>query len=249
MKRITKTAVTLFLTALLLTGFAGCGRGIENSTESTTAQEVTDAAEAAEPAKTVADKSDGKVPAGIFKAAELIKLGEHTYYPEDLFKDGGRNEKLKDYLISQLEKADKELHDDVYVHGVGEAEEKDAYRFFGNMMNDGVIYEKANMTCWYESETKSNVWNYDSSFRRTDFSKSGLRPAEAFFADVYEKASSSEALEKMREDKVTGGTYLLFSDAGGRLFYRFTVNKHSIVEVDAKTGEFTRERYWDGWYT
>lgn len=248
MKRITKTAVTLFLTALLLTGFAGCGKGGVKSTAGALAPSA-DVAESSADVKSLAGKNDSKVPSGIFKEAELIKVGEHTYYHSGLFNDGGRNERYKDYLLSQLEKADKELHDDIYVHGVGEAEEKDRYRFFGNMMNDGVIYDKADMTCWYEAGSGSNVWNYDSNFRRTDFSKSGLRPAEDFFEAVFEKASSPEALKKMNKAKVTEGTYLLFSDAGGRLFYRFTVNKHSIVEVDAKTGEFIRERYWNGWYT
>ncbi|MBP1568733.1 MAG: hypothetical protein J6U36_08860 [Oscillospiraceae bacterium] len=244
----TKTAVTLFLTALLLTGFAGCGKGVVKSTAATSAP-AADVTEASAAAETLSGKDESKVPAGIFKAAELIKVGEHTYYPAGLFNDGGRNEKYKDYMLSQLEKADKQLHDDVYVHGVGEAEEKDEYRFFGNMMNEGVIYDKADMTCWYEAGSGSNVWNYDSNFRRTDFSKSGLRPAEDFSEAVFEKASSPEALKKMNKAKVTEGTYLLFSDAGGRLFYRFTVNKHSIVEVDAKTGEFISERYWNGRYT
>ena len=151
-------------------------------------------------------------------------------------------------MLSQLEKADKDLHDDIYVHGTGESEVKGEFRFFGFMMKDGVIWETANMTCWYDEE-KGSFWDIDSSFRRVEFSKNGLRPAEDFFGAVYEKASSPEALNKMGEDKVTESSYLLFSDAGGRLFYRFTVNKNSIVEVDAKTGEFTRERYWNGWYT
>ena len=245
MKKTTKTALSLLLAAALMTGIAGCGK---SQAESTTAA-ASDVTEVSTQSEIPAAKADNKVPEGIFKAAVLIKIGEHTYYPEGLFNDGGRDEKYKDYMISQLEKADKELHDDVYVHGIGEAEEKGEYRFFGNMMNDGVIYEMANMTCWYDAETKSNVWNYDSSFRRTGFSKSGLRPAEDFFTDVYEKASSPEALNKMDESKVNEAAYLLYSDANGRLFYRFSINKNSIVEVDAKTGEFTRERYWNGWYT
>jgi uncharacterized membrane protein YkoI len=38
-------------------------------------------------------------------------------------------------------------------------------------------------------------------------------------------------------------------DSNGKLYYRFTVNKYSTVDVDAKTGEIISERYWDGIYT
>ena len=150
-------------------------------------------------------------------------------------------------MISQLEKADKDLHDDIYVHGIGEAEERNEYRFFAFMMKDGVIYENGYMTCWYVAETKSNNWDYDSSFRRTDFSKSGLLPAEGFFGKVYEKASKSDEVLSVK-DTVTG-KYLLMCDSNGKLYYRFTVNKYSTVDVDAKTGEIISERYWDGIYT
>ena len=50
-------------------------------------------------------------------------------------------------MISQLQQADKELHDDIYVHGIGETEVKGEFRFFGNMMKDGVIWDTAEMTC------------------------------------------------------------------------------------------------------
>ena len=254
MKKTIKTTFTLLLTVLILAGLAACWKKPVPSTTTTANETETDATIAISTGTvyetTEAVKDDSSAPAGAFKAAALVKIGGHTYYPEGLFNDGGRNEKYKDYMISQLEKADKELHDDIYVHGIGEAEEKDEYRFFGFMMNDGVIYEQGYMTCWYVAESKSNVWDYDSSFRRTDFNKSGLLPAEDFFGKVYEKASKAKKItEAYGFDGRITGTYLLEVNAKGNLFYRFTVNKFSTVDVDAKTGEIIRERYWDGWYT
>ena len=261
MKKTIKTTFTLLLTAFILAGLSACWKKPVPSTTTTANETETDATiaistgtvnETAEVslAETPAAKNDSNVPAGTFKPAVLIKLGEHTYYPEGLFNDGGRNEKYKDYMISQLEKADKDLHDDIYVHGIGEAEERNEYRFFAFMMKDGVIYENGYMTCWYVAETKSNNWDYDSSFRRTDFSKSGLLPAEGFFGKVYEKASKAEKITNAYGfDGSITGTYLLEADSKGNLFYRFTINKFSTVDVDAKTGEIIKERYWDGVYT
>lgn len=195
---------------------------------------------------TVNECVDSSASAGAFKEAELIKIGKHTYYPEGLFNYNDRDRDYKDHMISQLTEADKDLHDDVFVHGIGESEVKGEFRFFGLMMNDGVIYDCAQMTCWYDDE-QGNVWSNDSKFRRADFSKSGLIDAETAFGKVYENASKSDKVKRV-SSKVTG-TYLLMCDSEGKLYYRFTVNTYSTVDVDAKTGEIFSERYWDGIYT
>ena len=259
MKKSIRTTFTLFLTALILTGFTACGKGpVQSTTKGDSEADATIAISTgtvyetteAPLAQDTASKGSVSAPAGAFKAAELIKIGEHTYYQKALFEESDRDRKYKDHMISQLEQADKDLHDDVYVHGIGESEEKNEFRFFGNMMSDGVIYDSGVMTCWYES-SKGSFWEIDySKFRRTDFSKSGLLPAEDFFGVIYERASKAEKITNAYGfDGSITGTYLLTVDAQGNLFYRFTINKYSTVEVDAKTGEIIRERYWDGVYT
>ena len=265
MKKTAKTTFTLFLTALILTGLAACNKGPAPSTTTDTAATVKadvttvytldvsgdgsdDASDAAsDPSESSQDKSGSRAPAGAFRSAELIKIGEHTYYQESLLDDSDRNRNYRDYMLSQLEKADKDLHDDVYVTGIGEAEEHGEFRFFGKMMNDGVIYSSADMTCWYDSEN-GNFWEIDhSKFRRTDFSKNGILPAEDFFGEIYERASKSDDVSYFSDD-ITG-TYLLVADTEGNLYYRFTINRYSTVDVDAKTGEIILERYWNGIYT
>lgn len=245
MKKTIKTAFTLLLTAALMTGFSGCKK---STPESTANESIVSLVSSAKVADEAAAENKSGVPAGIFREIELLKIGEHTYYPADLFESNDRNKHYKDHMISQLQQADKELHDDIYVHGIGETEVKGEFRFFGNMMKDGVIWDTAEMTCWYD-EQKGSEWSINPKFRRSDFDKNGLIKAEDLFGAVYEKASRPEALKKMNKAQVTEGAYLLFSDGGGRLFYRFAINKNSIVEVDAKTGEVIGERYWNGRYT
>lgn len=259
MKKTIRTTFTLFLTALFLTGFTACGKKPAQSTtagekeaDATIAISTGTVYETTEASLDQAPVSKGNVsaPAGAFKAAGLVKIGEHTYYQDGLFEGSDRDKKFKDHMISQLKQADKDLHDDVYVHGIGESEERGEFRFFGNMMSDGVIFESGVMTCWYESG-KGSFWEIDySKFRRTDFSKSGLLPAEDFFGEIYARASKADKIiNAYGFDGSITGTYLLVADAKGNLFYRFTINKYSTVDVDAKTGEIIRERYWDGVYT
>ena len=245
MKTPIKKTLIVFLAALMMTGFAACGK---KPAETAVPERKTEAKEASAGEKNeTVEKADSKVPAGAFKEAKLIKIGEHTYYPEDLFDHSDRDKDCKDHMISQLTQADKELHDDIYVHGIGESEVKGEFRFFGLMMNDGVTYDCAEMTCWYDGE-KGSAWSIDySKFRRADFNKSGLINAEDAFGKVYERASKSDKVLSVK-DTVTG-TYLLMCDSKGTLYYRFTVNIFSTVDVDAKTGEIISERYWDGVYT
>ena len=247
MKTPIKKTLIAILAALMLTGFAACGKEPAVTTVTPVPERKTEAKEASagENNETV-EKADSKAPAGAFKETKLIKIGEHTYYPEDLFDHSDRDRHYKDHMISQLTQADKELHDDIYVHGIGESEVKGEFRFFGLMMNDGVTYDCAQMTCWYDGE-KGSAWSIDSRFRRADFNKSGLINAEDAFGKVYEKASKSDKVKEVNS-KVTG-TYLLMCDSNGKLYYRFTVNEYSTVDVDAKTGEIISERYWDGIYT
>jgi hypothetical protein len=247
MKTPIKKTLIVFLAALMMTGFAACGKESAATAMTPFPERKTEAEEASagEKADTV-EKAEAKAPAGAFKETTLIKIGEHTYYPEGLFDQSDRDRDYKEHMISRLTQADKDIHDDIYVHGIGESEVKGEFRFFGLMMNDGVTYDCAYMTCWYDGE-KGSFWSNDSKFRRSDFNKSGLINAQDAFGKVYEKASKSDKVKEVNS-KVTG-TYLLMCDSKGTLYYRFTVNKFSTVDVDAKTGEIISERYWNGDYT
>lgn len=276
-KKMNKTAVLLAAT-LALTAFSACSRDVETTmsketrvtetmesevsetppSETTTAETATETttettetrvtetmeSEVSEtpPSETAAESPASK----LFEAQVLNKIGEHTYYPQELFQRD-REKKYKNDILSQLEEADKELHDDVYVHGVGESEIKDRFRFFGKAMMDDVVLESADMTCWYD-EGQGSHWEINSDFRRTGFDKSGLIDPADVFAKVYDGASKSK--KALREGKGSiSGSYMLIVRNDGTLCYRFTINKYSEVDVDAKSGEILSERYWDGRYT
>lgn len=270
-----KKSIALILSLILIAGLTACGKTesketsvttvqMTETTESTIVTEDTEATESTAVKETKATENttaeitesttvtEKVEKAGqsseIFMKSELIKLGEHTYYPKELFINDVRGVKYEDHMLSQLEEADKGLHDDVYVHGIGESETKGKFRFFGMMMEDGVIFDTADVTCWYDPESGS-AWSINySNFRRTDFDKSGLINAEDVFDEVYQRASKSNQALEVGHGKISG-TYLLAVNNAGRLYYRFTINIYSSVDVDAKTGEIIQERYWNGQYT
>ena len=97
---IKKTLIAIFA-ALMMTGFAACGEDPAATTITPFPDRKTEAKEASagEKADTV-QKADSKAPAGTFKEAKLIKIGEHTYYPEDLFDHSDRDRDYKDHMIS-----------------------------------------------------------------------------------------------------------------------------------------------------
>ena len=248
-KRVTK-AIAILLSAACMAGFTACGTITEESKE--TDASVTDKGEYEASDETTEDTTSAGTAINGFTEANLIKVGEHTYYPDYLFKSD-RDKSFKDYILSVFEKSDKDLHDDIFVYVIMESETKDEFRFSAKMLINGVILEEGEMMNWYSPET-GYVWDYDfSKFRRCDFSKSGLIPVEEACKTVYEDAkANSDKLYKGYNENYSDniyGTYLLKTDGQGNLYYEFTVNYCSIVTVDAKTGEIIQVRYWNGVYT
>jgi hypothetical protein len=73
-------------------------------------------------------------------------------------------------------------------------------------------------------------------------------PDDAGDVCIYDMAKLYKGYNDNYSDDIYG-TYLLKTDGQGNLYYEFTVNYCSIVNVDAKTGEIIQARYWDGKYT
>ena len=239
MKNTVNKTITILISAAFFAGFTSCGVGTgrgdkeEEITEDTTS------------AIYAANIDNDAVKA--FKEAKLIKVGEHTYYPDYLFESDDRDKKFKDYILSVLKKSDKGLHDDIFVYVIMEAETKDEFRFSAKSIMDGVILEEGEMMNWYTPET-GYVWDYDfSRFRRCDFTKSDLVPIEEACTTVYEDAKANS--EKLYNENKIYGTYLLKADGQGNLYYEFTVNYCSLVTIDAKTGSIIKAHYWNGDYT
>ena len=231
-------AIALLISAVCITGLAACETGT-GSMPDKPVQSVarTDAGRDTEPiTSAVSAENAGTDAMSAFQEAELIKVGEHTYYTDSLFLYESDNED-KDRVLSILEGSDKELHDDIFVYVIMQAETENEFRFSAKIIMDGVILEEGEMMNWYTPET-GYVWDYDYlRFRRCDFTKSGIIPAEEVYTTVYEDAKANA--QKLYKGSDIYGTYLLMADGQGELYYEFTVNKYSTVLVDAKTGSVT----------
>ena len=229
MKNTAIKAILILISAMCFAGFTACGVSTDSSMETNYAENV------------------NKKAVKAFKEAKLIKVGEHTYYPDYLFESDDRDKKFKDYILSVLEKCDEDLHDDIFVYVIMEAETKDEFRFSAKIIMNDVILEEGEMMNWYTPET-GYVWDYDySKFRRCDFTKSDLVLTEEACTTVYEDAKANS--EKLYNDNKIYGTYLLKADGQGNLYYEFIVNSYSLVTIDAKTGSIIKTQYWNGIYT
>ena len=229
MKNTAIKAILILISAMCFAGFTACGVSTDSSMETNYAENV------------------NKKAVKAFKEAKLIKVGEHTYYPDYLFESDDRDKKFKDYILSVLEKCDKDLHDDIFVYIIMEAETKNEFRFSAKVIIDGVIFEEGEMMNWHSPET-GYVWDYDySKFRRCDFTKSDLVPTEEACTTVYSDAKANS--EKLYNDNKIYGTYLLKADGQGKLYYEFTVNDCSLVTIDAKSDSIIKAHYWNGDYT
>lgn len=244
MKKTASKAIAILLTVACMTGFTACSSGMSGSKETEAEAENSD--QTIE--DTTADDSAGTAGAStsVFTEANLIKVGEHTYYPDYLFMSD-RDKKFKDYIISVFEESDKDLHDDIFVYVIMEAETKGEFRFSAKVMMDGVILQEGEMMNWHSPEA-GYVWQYDfSKFRRCDFNKNGIISADEAGQTVYKDAQANST-ELYNGDDISG-TYLLKADGQGNLYYEFTVNRFSTITVDARTGSIIQAHYWDGIYT
>ncbi|MBP5186615.1 MAG: hypothetical protein J6040_06130 [Clostridiales bacterium] len=174
-----------------------------------------------------------------FSEAELIKIGEHTYYDSNLLYRYGREDD-REHISELLEAADASLHDDTLVCEIHESEYKDEFWFYGKMMINGYVYDSATMMAFYEPET-GNVWDYDiAHFRRSDPKYGKILPMEDLNAAVY------EAMAKYMGNKKISGTYLLKVDGFGEVFYEYRIGRWSFAQVNAYTGEIIMAIYDDG---
>ena len=130
MKNTAIKAILILIFAMCFAGFTACGVSTDSSMGTNYAENV------------------NKKAVKAFKEAKLIKVGEHTYYPDYLFESDDRDKKFKDYILSVLEKCDKDLHDDIFVYIIMEAETKNEFNhvikdasIITVSLYDGSVYE------------------------------------------------------------------------------------------------------------
>ena len=260
MKNTVNKTITILISAAFFAGFTSCGVGTGSSMETNTPGQTLEEtnAEIKDNEEEITVKITEDTTAAIYAAnvdndaveafqeAKLIKVGELTYYTDYLFRSD-RDKMFKDYILSVLEECDKDLHDNIFVYVIMEAETKDEFRFSAKIIMNDVILEEGEMMNWYTPET-GYVWDYDySKFRRCDFTMSDIVPPEEACTTVYEDAKANS--QKLYNGDNISGTYLLKADGQGNLYYEFTVNKYSSVTIDAMTGSIIKAHYWNGIYT
>ena len=265
MNKTTRNITAILLTAAMLSGLAACSKQNPKDSDPETSKPLEskitfelnepvihidsddskpDEDAAAGGASQETNQPDNDVPSATvkpFNPANIIKIGDHTYYPDYLFENDSRFERDGERMLAELKKADKTLHDDVFIYGFGESEFKDEYRFFGKYMQDGIILQEGEMIAPFDPDS-GYVWDIDvRHFRRCETDSSNLAPIEDICDKVYEAAIKEKG-------PVVTGTYILKADINGKLYYEFRINTFSTVTIDAKTCEIIEERYWDGIY-
>lgn len=224
MKNTVNKTITILISAAFFAGFTSCGVGTGSSMETNTPGQTLEEtnAESKDNEEEITVKITEDTTAAIYAAnvdndaveafqeAKLIKVGEHTYYTDYLFRSD-RDKMFKDYILSVLEECDKDLHDNIFVYVIMEAETKDEFRFSAKIIMNDVILEEGEMMNWYTPET-GYVWDYDySQFRRCDFTMSDIVPSEEACTTVYEDAkANSQKHRKFHALRHTSATLLLY---------------------------------------
>ena len=180
-----------------------------------------------------------------FTPANMIKIGNHTYYPDYLFERRNINTDPEEYVISCLEEADKGLVEDIFIWGLSESENWGATRAAAVVMKQGILLSNRELSFDYANPKMSREWH---DYGKTDYDPPSveLMPEDEIKAIAFEAADKHRS--SLRGSEIQG-TYLIWADYSGNICYRFTINKFSHVNVDAVTGEILSEEYWDGRYT
>ena len=181
-----------------------------------------------------------------FHADKVTKVGNHTYYSEDVYGNRDMDDERKKALMERMEKADETLTEDVYVYGFGESETRGEFRFYGYAYQAGIVLEDIAMGAWY-GPANGYVWSRRAFTKNQQaFDSQNLASFDDVLETVYEDAKENK--DQMVKERING-FYVLKAKENGELYYEFRINRYSTVKVDAKTGTIIQAYYFDGIYT
>ena len=181
----------------------------------------------------------GSAENAVFTEVKMVKVGNHTYYPDTLF--GLRRPKIEDkeWIIEFMKKADRDLTYDVYVTGFNSMYATDEFRMFGLKMEQGVV----------EPDISLNTGILPDNFPEIPIDLTAVRPADRYFDAVYALAEEhKDEMFAIRGEEPIRGTYMLKVKHTGEIYYEFVINEFSYVNVNAKTGEIMYRSFWNGVY-
>lgn len=215
MRKLRIITTTVLFIAICITCLAGCRPGIGAGRN--------EAAEALKP-------------------AALIKVGNHTYYPDYVFERRTIKADPEEYIIERLEAADRSLDEDIFIWGISISENEGATKACASYMKQGMLLQQRGLSFDYKGDKNSAEW-HDYGQADYDPSTDGLIPEEEIVSIAYEAADKHRSA--MRGSGISG-TYIIWAESSGKIYYDFTVNTCSRIKIDARTGEILDEHYWNG---
>ena len=176
---------------------------------------------------------------------QIGTIGDHIYYPENLFLSEGYSEEQKETVKSYLESLDKTLDEDVYITLCMYYPMHDRIDVSATAYVNGVVLSYFPYTATSQND-KGLVQKF-SRMTRPELDTSGLLNPEKLIPSVKEFASHNTDKMYMDRNDTIYGTYLLKYDMEKeKLYYEYTLNRWSYVNVDAKTGEIIGWNFYDG---
>ena len=170
------------------------------------------------------------------KPGRIGRIGKHIYYPEDTFFSEKRTEEQNEYIKSYLESIDKMLDEDVYATYYMYYPTQERVEVSANAYVDGVILSYFPYTA--STDNDEGFFQKLSRMVRPEIDTSGRLNPKKLIPDVKAYALQNKDDMYMDQGDTIYGTYLLKYDMEDeRLYYEFTLNRWSYVNVDAKTGE------------
>ncbi|MCR4556379.1 MAG: hypothetical protein K5779_00960 [Saccharofermentans sp.] len=227
MRRLRLIVAAVMAIAVCIACFTGCKPAADTKdTEATDEKTLSEAQQALKP-------------------VTMIKLGNHTYYPDYLFARRNIDVDPEEYVISCLEEADKSLDEDIYIWGISVSENAGATRAAAMVLRDGILLTHQELWFDYGLDKTDRVWH---DYGQADYNPPDVQlvPEEVIISAAYEAADKHRSA--MRGSGIDG-TYVICADYSGNFYYDFTVNICSKIKIDACTGEILDENYWDGRYT
>ena len=192
---------------------------------------------------------DGNIINGPFQPEEIRQAGKHIYYSSRFIENNHMERDEVREVMDYLEILDETLTEDIFVCGAYKSylggRNISAYQYLNGAIIPDVYYQSA-LNASYPTLVLTDRHKPVTSLDTTD-----IIPAEELFDKVMDLAEINRDkmfFDKNDQTEITG-TYRLEYDANKDiLYYSFRINEYSEVCINAKTGDFTKQHFWDGVY-
>ncbi|MCR5148810.1 MAG: hypothetical protein K6C35_07565 [Eubacterium sp.] len=185
---------------------------------------------------------------GPLQPENIQKLGKHIYYSDMLWEKRNMDDTEKEDMIAYLSFLDKHTGDDLYICGfntlsISGEPSVNAYQYLNGAIIPNVFYRT--------DDNYSYISPTGRAMPLSQLDTSDLIPPQELFDKVLELAEQNrnQMFFSPKDTTPISGTYRLEYDTeADELYYSFRLNEYSEIRVDAKTGNITRQYFWNGVY-